>query len=312
MDPDIFMPVQQLSSLRRDAFSGLEAQILSDDKRPSVPVPAAGQLSVPQDNEAGLSDIRFSIYVETVEQLQAAAGYVRQSGFAPARIYLGTGILTGSFSDRPEELRRILQTFRQDHSEIFAALPYVLRSTEYPVLEKLLASARAADADGLLIRNCGEYQFLREHGFDKKMILDHNLYVFNHYACDFWKSCGVTEYTVPLEQDEDEPGFPAYDNLEMEVYGAEPVMVSAQCLFKTADTCRKTSPVSVLTDRKGKHFPVRAHCDFCYNVIYNSRPRRILKGPAAGLHRRAQLLRIRFSTETAAQVTDVLKQYMTD
>ena len=312
MDPDIFMPVQQLSGLRRDAFSGLEAQILSDDKRPSVPAPAAGQLSVPQDDEAGLSDIRFSIYVETEEQLQAAAGYVRQSGFAPARIYLGTGILTGSFSDRPEELRRILQIFRQDHSEIFAALPYVLRSTEYPVLEKLLSSARAADADGLLIRNCGEYQFLREHGFDKKMILDHNLYVFNHYACDFWKSCGVTEYTVPLEQDEDEPGFPAYDNLEMEVYGAEPVMVSAQCLFKTADTCRKTSPVSVLTDRKGKHFPVRAHCDFCYNVIYNSRPRRIIKGPAAGLHRRAQLLRIRFSTETAAQVTDVLKQYMTD
>ena len=142
------------------------------------------------------------------------------------------------------------------------------------------------------------------------MILDHNLYIFNRYACDFWMSLGINEFTAPLEPSEDETGFPEHCCLETEVYGAEPVMVSAQCLFKTTDRCRRDHPSSFLTDRKGKHFPVRAHCDFCYNVIYNSQPRHIGLKECRRLP--AQLLRIRFSTETADQTKDILGQYLTD
>lgn len=310
MDPDIFMPVQQLSGLRRDAFSGLEELILKHYRRAVPPEPAPDQSGPVHHAGSGSPAVRFTVYAETAEQLQAVSGYVKDSGPAPARIYMGTGILNDAVPDRQDRLNDILQVFRQNDTEIFAALPYVLRSREYPQLDGLLRSALAADVDGLLIRNCGEYQLLYERGFDKKMILDHNLYIFNRYACDFWMSLGINEFTAPLEPSEDETGFPEHCCLETEVYGAEPVMVSAQCLFKTADRCRRDHPSSFLTDRKGKYFPVRAHCDFCYNVIYNSQPRHIGLKECRRLP--AQLLRIRFSTETADQTKDILGQYLTD
>lgn len=312
MDPEIFMPVQQLSKLRRDAFAGLEEQIRSSFRRNPVISSADGYRNAPHDMDSGLSGAGISVYAETEDQLQAVQDFIKDTGNVPERIYLGTGMLTTAEAQQQEQVRDIIRFFRQKHVPVFAALPYVLRSSEYPVLETLLHRAGQLDADGFLIRNCGEYQFLREHGFDKRMILDHNLYVFNSWAADFWKKQGIKEFTAPLEPDESELLYLECDDVEIEAYGAEPVMVSAQCLFKTADSCRKDSPLSTLTDRKGKRFPVRAHCDFCYNVIYNSRPRHTMREEIQGTGLKPHLLRIRFSTERPEEVMHILTRYLTE
>ena len=58
----------------------------------------------------------------------------------------------------------------------------------------------------------------------------------------------------------------------MLVYGRIPVMTSTQCLKKSAGHCQKTPELFKVRDRKGKEFPVKNCCSYCYNVIYNSVP----------------------------------------
>ena len=318
MDPDVFMPVQQLSGLRRDAFAGLENEIYSQSGRTAPVIPdvvhteqPSGQMEE-RPGSGRKTSSRFAVYVETPEQLQTVSSWFNRTGAFPERVYIGTGILTGNRSDDRSDISDVLHRIRQQGTAVYAALPYVLRSTEYPAFRELLHRAVQFGSDGFLLRNCGEYQFLREHGFDKPVILDHNLYVFNRHAVEFWNTLGVREFTAPLEMEPDEFFRFGPEKAEMEIYGAEPVMVSAQCLFKTAGGCRKDNPVSSLTDRKGKVFPARAHCDFCYNVIYNSRPRHIPAKHTVGTGSPAGLRRIRFSTESAEDIMNVLEEYLTD
>ena len=138
-----------------------------------------------------------------------------------------------------------------------------------------MEEAEDLETDGFLLRNCGEYQLLKERGFDKKMILDHNLYVFNSYAADFWeeRGSGILRRLSKRMTGKMHVSGPGFRKWKYMVPSRS--WFSAQCLFKTAGQCRKDSSISDLTDRFGNHFPVRAHCDFCYNVIYNRRPRHL-------------------------------------
>lgn len=313
MDENIFVPVQMLSELRRSAFAGLKEKILASYMRMAKDLPGTGAESKKTDLNMGGSDrgcMKIAVYTETCEQLKAAADFINGSGQTPARLYLGTSVLTGYDPEQRNHTRRCVDIFRAKGTEIIAALPYVLRSTEYPVLDRLMEEAEDLETDGFLLRNCGEYQLLKERGFDKKMILDHNLYVFNSYAADFWEERGIRDLTAPLEADDREDAYVRTGIPEMEIYGAEPVMVSAQCLFKTAGQCRKDSRISDLTDRFGNHFPVRAHCDFCYNVIYNRRPRHL--HPDENLTRCGgrTVYRIRFSSESPEQVRKIMSEYL--
>ena len=185
-------------------------------------------------------------------------------------------------------------------------MPHILRSTEREVTETLLNASDALSPDGILIRNCEELQLLKERGFDKKIILDHNLYVFNRYAKKFWHNLGISEFTAPLELNADELSRLCLNDCEIEIYGRAPVMVSAQCLFKTSGKCTKRSEISSLKDRYSSIFPVRAYCDFCYNVIYNDRPTCLADDMKEIRRLNPALLRIRFSTETPDEVKEIL------
>ena len=130
--------------------------------------------------------------------------------------------------------------------------------------------------------------------------------MFNRYAKNFWNDLGISDFTAPLELNASELSRLHLNDCELEIYGRSPVMVSAQCLFKTAGKCRKQSDVSCITDRCSSSFPVRAYCDFCYNVIYNDRPTCLAADVEEIRSLKPRLLRIRFSTETPDQVKAVL------
>ena len=89
-------------------------------------------------------------------------------------------------------------------------------------------------ADGVLIRNYEQYQMLAEEGFDKKINLDHNLYVFNRYGKVFWNRLGISEFSAPEELNARELEDLGIRAGEMIIYGYLPVMISAQCVVKTA------------------------------------------------------------------------------
>ena len=306
MDENIFIPVQQLNLLRRSALEGLKEKLLSGYLRKSgSPLSESGSETSRSGSESRVPSL--SIYAESVDQLSAAASCITELHTFPARIYLGTDIQSELMNENgKEQISKILSLFRKNKAEIVIAMPHILRSTEREVTETLLNASDALSPDGILIRNCEELQLLKERGFDKKIILDHNLYVFNRYAKNFWNDLGISDFTAPLELNASELSRLHLNDCELEIYGRSPVMVSAQCLFKTAGKCRKQSDVSCITDRCSSSFPVRAYCDFCYNVIYNDRPTCLAADVEEIRSLKPRLLRIRFSTETPDQVKAVL------
>ena len=306
MDENIFIPVQQLNLLRRSALEGLKEKLLSGYLRKSEsPLSESGSETSRSGSESRVPSL--SIYAESVDQLSAAASCITELHTFPARIYLGTDIQSELMNENgKEQISKILSLFRKNKTEIVIAMPHILRSTEREVTETLLNASDALSPDGILIRNCEELQLLKERGFDKKIILDHNLYVFNRYAKKFWHNLGISEFTAPLELNADELSRLCLNDCEMEIYGRAPVMVSAQCLFKTSGKCTKRSEISCLKDRYSSIFPVRAYCEFCYNVIYNDRPTCLADDMKEIRRLNPTLLRIRFSTETPDEVKEIL------
>ena len=122
------------------------------------------------------------------------------------------------------------------------------------------------------MRNLESIRFLERIGFDRNVITDHNLYVFNRYTKQFWKENGIAQFTVPLELNRQEIKELGIEDGEMVLYGNLAVMISAQCVEKTTRGCRKKDGMTVLTDRYQNQFAVRNRCRECYNVIYNSAP----------------------------------------
>ena len=166
-----------------------------------------------------------------------------------------------------------------------------------------------AEFDGFLVRNYESFHFLRKHRFDKKIILDHNLYVFNQSAKEFWSSCGVESITAPVELNRAELARLGIEEAELLVYGRLPVMVSAQCIVKSTSGCTNTPGITVIKDRYQKEFPVNRCCRFCYNVIYNTKPVFLLdqKEEICGLSPAG--LRLMFTQESGQEARMILDMY---
>ncbi len=99
---------------------------------------------------------------------------------------------------------------------------------------------------------------------------------------------------------------------QLPIYGRTPLMVSAQCVYKTMQGCKKgkekTAPLS-LSDRRGMVFPLQERCSDCYNVIYNSLPlfllhqEKTISGLGFGSYR------ISLVDESPQQTVGILKAY---
>ncbi len=64
-----------------------------------------------------------------------------------------------------------------------------------------------------------------------------------------------------------------------------------------------------MRDRTGKQIPVKNHCRFCYNVVYNPAPL-CLWGLRDQVRRlKVSVLRLSFTMETPGQIKKVLKGY---
>lgn len=177
----------------------------------------------------------------------------------------------------------------RDSTKWYLALPYILRERDEAYLERLVdsLSSRPALFSGFLVRNLEELAFARmlvqkkgELFGSYALIPDAGLYSFNAQAVQFLAEF-AEEITIPYELNAKEAarlvsaaakqGIAA----NLIVYSRIPMMITANCLQKTADLCRKSGERQgqlVLKDRYGAAFPVVINCEHCYNVVYNSVP----------------------------------------
>lgn len=298
---DIFLPMQRINELRRRGLELLEQEAVKAFHRV---LPIREKIPAETDSPGDAMDQKswtgFHVSVETKEQLRAAAKSPDVS-----RIYMDSNISAHFLEDH--ELLSIRETCRMQEKEFFLALPHIFRQDAADFFEKGYEAFLGFDFDGVLIRNYESFHFLKEHGFDKTVILDHNLYVFNQEAKHFWRELGVSSYTAPVELNERELGCLGLKDAELILYGRLPAMISAQCITKTSEGCTKRPGIRWMSDRYQEKLPVKNCCSFCYNVIYYSSVLFLadLKESVEALAPKG--LRLSFTLEDAPETAQILK-----
>lgn len=310
-DGALFIPVQALNSLRREGLFKLQEEIKSVCRRnPSgcKALQPESELSPNMDSGPEKRQRGLHISVENKEQLSAVLKQAEQLKLHPdsplTTVYLDAESLE-------EELPSLLEQIHQEGLRAYVTLPSIFRMETEARYEGKRGFWENLDAEGYVLKNLEEYEFLRKISWKKDRILDHNLYTFNRKSREMWRELGVIMQTNPLELNAKElREISDWDSIQV-IYGRYPMMTTAGCLHKTLKQCRKAPGQWMLRDRYQKEFPVKNYCRDCYNVIYNSQPLYLLDQMDSFASWKAGAYRMMFTTETAAEVQSVLKGWMT-
>ncbi len=197
--------------------------------------------------------------------------------------------------------------------EIGAVLPvFPLGEDE---TDRLLGKLKREGCAFVLAHTPGQIRAARRHGMEAGISLRGN--ITNRAAVEVYEKLGCAEIGLS-------PELPtgAIRSLggSCIVYGRIPVMTLARCVLKNSNpSCRGAGgrragldpldkPVcrGSLTDRLGEVFPVLGGAD-CVNTVYNAVP--IWMGDRLGELRGASTLRFLWTTESAAEMADVIARY---
>lgn len=312
MQNEVFLPVRALNDLRRRGVEAYERQCilgqgLSAGRSPDVDMKEwspgdGGQCgyyasrsgnrdAACQSDAAGKTPCESctDILVSDCEQLAVAAA------FSCRRIYIDSDLYVR------EHDTVVSYMLAHKDRQYALALPYVLRRRDKLYLEKLTELVKndcenrsktpsndtfTQKSDrmirGFLVRNLEGLAFARSFGAAYELVPDAGLYTFNAECLHFWSDYS-REYTLPFELNRKEAGRLVRSAREaglrtaLIVYGTIPLMVTANCIRKTAGRCQagnadRSHSGLRIRDRYGTDFPVETNCLHCYNIIYNSVP----------------------------------------
>lgn len=268
MDDNIFVPVGWLNEIRREALAALEDEVTSQYRRKVLKEKDTMLFFNKKEEKEEKEDketVEISVSVQTVEQLGEALIHKEITA-----IYLDYD--TFSMNKLPE----LIENTNSQEKEVYLLLPHICRDTMYQRLKKDILSLADKKLNGFVIKNMEELALLKELSDllpNIKIILNHNMYIFNQEAKVFYQSLGIEEFTAPLELNYQELRELGIQDFELQIYGYLPLMVSAQCVFDSTDGCCKEKTGNqrnhYLVDRMQKRFFVQTNCNGCYNTIYN-------------------------------------------
>ncbi len=297
-----FVPVQSLNELRRKALEQMEEQILSTFYRK---VGNKAKTAWPDQPDTGkktddtVERNGFHVSLEDPKLLKAAVSHPDV-----CRISLDAcGFDAKSWKQAVSECHDQGKTCS-------LMMPHIFRTEAESYFLEHMNQLKEAGFDGFVIRSLDEIAFLNENGLGEVTKLsDANLYVMNHLAREEMQHLGISGMTLPLELNSKELEILGCEDMELYVYGYLPAMVSAQCIVRTTKGCTKKSELLKLRDRTGKELPVKNHCRFCYNTIYNVSPLSLL-GQKKLIRRLAPgRLRLAFTMETEEQMKEILDAF---
>lgn len=294
----LFIPMQSLNELRRVGIENLEQKILSSYRRNS---------NQKKDGfvEEALEVTKttgFYVYVEQLEQLEEAV-----VNDCVKRIYLDSNAFDAIWDNF--NVGEIIELAHKNDKNIYLGLPHIFRKKTRELYDNFYDEMMKQPWDGFLIRNYESYEFLKNHRYQGNIVADYSLYHFNRYAKQFWTREKVESFTAPLELNCKELKELGLENGELVIYGHFPMMVSAQCVTKTIKGCKKQKGRLTFTDRFQKEFTVKNHCDYCYNVIYNTTPVMLVDQKCEIQDLQPKALRLHFTIEDRSKMREVLKLY---
>ena len=296
----VFLPMQSLNELRREALETLEKVICEKYRR-------SGEVKDPEEDKTELSMEEevlsgWTASVRTEEQME-----VILEEEAIGRIYVDCTMFP-----RIWEKDSYVEWITKVHAagkEIYLVMPYIFRERTRKQYEAAYNRIFGAEWDGILIANYESFAFLKEHGYTGRIMTDYNLYEFNQESRKFWKEKGVFEFTAPVELTERELQDLRVKDGEVIVYGYLPMMVSAGCIQKTTRGCLKKSGQTTITDRYRNPFVVKNECDYCYNILYNYVPLYLGDRMEEVYQIGPGRIRLMFTTERQQEVRQILSAY---
>ena len=303
-----FVPVQELNELRRSAFEQLTGEILRPYRREMPENKACetgkGRQNLKDENNIGNKTALYHIHVsvEHPAQLKAALS-VPEVG----AIYLDSAEFGA------EQWNEWVSRCHEADKQCLLVMPHIFRDRAKEYFETHRSRLESAGFDGLVIRAWEELELVREWKISIPLVMDYGIYTMNHRAEDFVREMAPElpmRFTLPVELNSRELEARGSRERELLVYGSVPVMVTAQCIRKTVEGCSKCPEYLYLRDRKKKVFPVRNQCRFCCNTIYNSSPLSLLKDKKQIDRLQPEVLRLAFTSESAAQTGEVLDAYV--
>lgn len=332
MPGEIFLPVRALNELRRAGIEAYERQsilqrgMIADRNMDRQELTESVNYTGPVDRKSSdtIAAEAVDILISTCEQFAQALC------FPCRRIYIDSDLYVAQHERIVEAIAEHRTKGMSSGADYYLALPYILRADDDAYMERLTAllssetmpsAGRGCECRicGFLVRNYEEAAFLQnlQGGYD--MVPDAGLYCFNDAGVRFWAHY-CKEYTLPWELNRKEAenlaGHAAQIGMRtaMIVYGRIPMMVTANCIRRTAGQCqgaqRAKEPLSgshfQLKDRYGVIFPVEINCRHCYNIIYNSVPFSLHQQENVLKKIGADIRRYDFTTETARECRQIL------
>lgn len=297
MDEAVFMPVQSINQLRREAIEALEQMLVADWRRTAALEPGCKE----NKNPIVKHDGHLAVSVEQREQLAPVITFHQVTD-----VYVDS-----SCYDREQLftlLKKDVESIHRNGKKVFYILPAVFREKTGEFYEKNIAKLLDTGIDGVMVKSFDALSFTQKK-LSLPIILDHSLYSWNSRAkAVFWDLKPLRD-TVPLELNRKEIMERNNEGSEILLYGYLPLMTSAQCVHANTGVCDKHKTVTYLKDRYGKYFPVKNNCAECYNTIYNTTPL-VLFGCSEDLKKAGiDSYRISFTTENKEEINAVMKLY---
>lgn len=302
-----FVPIQELNELRRQAFTELEEKILAPFRRVSGVSSrnAAGEFTS-NENETGEENTPYRLTV-SLEEPESFETVLQEKGVDS--IYLDSAGFDAA------AWKRAAERCHRAGKHCYLTLPHIFREEASRFFEENRNAFILAGFDGVVVRAWEEIGLIRgwaeEYPALKELtiLMDYGIYTMNREAAKMiarMASGFRFRFTLPVELNSRELEEKGCRGGELIVYGRLPMMVTAQCMKKTVAACTKKPELLSLKDRMGKEFPVKNHCRFCYNTIYNSSPLSLLKDRKLIDRLSPGSLRLNFTTEGREEIRTVL------
>lgn len=301
MDEGIFLSVQELNELRRKAIEELTEAILQKERKCQNRIPQTGEKPETQKQTDALF---ITAQAERREQLEEilACNKIRRVCLS-SLLYPSEEAFLGQAS---EDVKRC----RESGKESWYVMPWIFREEKRNYFLHMEKCRHILEQfDGILVKNLEEIQYLQQISYCGKIALDHNMYIWNREAVSFWQKENIDWMTLPVELTDQEMRPLSSARREMIVYGYAPLMVTAQCFQKNTTGCRKKRKILHLKDRKGKYFPIKNDCSFCYNILYNSTVTELADQSRSISQIAPESVRLSFTIEDARQTREVLCRY---
>ena len=320
---EVFLPVKSINELRRSVLEKLRAGRIAAcrDGRKMV---RNGELSPSAADALAQRPClwkqpELSACVQTLPQLEACL----KAGVS--RIYVPSSAVT-------QEVRRRLEEGKKEERfpEIFLTLPVIFRAETRNRLEQERTLLNSGLFSGVQTASPSGLVWLSENGWRGKTALDHRIYIWNRQTWEFWRE-DMDTYCAPLELNGRDiralpaPGPGEKGRKEILVYGRIPMMVTANCIWKTEGRCLRDVPEEKRTERRGRAgssagelflidryqtaFPVITDCRFCYNLICNSVPLSLHGFLGEMAESKAAFIRLDFLEESGRETEKILRLF---